>query len=115
MDAAAYHDIFGCDDDYDDFDYYDCDDDMMYGVDLNDAGRSLGVQKHLDCCDVLDHVSYCSLLIAEFYPCDRLRHDILELDIASFFRTAVRMVVAPHWSPISLAVSIDGCYQTLYY
>ena len=108
---AACHDIFGFDDDYDSCDYYDVDDDM---IDLHDAGRSLGVQKHLDYCDVLDHVSYCSLLIAEFYPCGKPRHDILELDIASFFRTAVRMVVAldPQWSPISLAVYIDGCCQS---
>ena len=86
---------------------------MKYGVDLNDAGRSLGVQKHLDYCDGLDHVSYCSLLIVEFYPCDKLLHDILGLDIASFFRTAVRMMVAldPPWSQISLAVSVDG-YQS---
>jgi len=84
---------------------------MMYGVDLNDVGRSLGVQKRLVGHDVLDRVSYCSLPIVEFYPCDTLRHDILGLDIASFFRTAVfrtavQMVVALvlPWALISPAV-----------
>jgi len=79
---------------------------MMYGVDLNDVGRSLGVQKHLVGRDVLDRVSCCSLPIVEFYPCDTLRRDILGRDIASFFRTAAQMVVALvlPWAPISPAV-----------
>ncbi len=91
----ACRDSFGDDGDDDD---NNCDDDynMMYGVDLDDADRSLlGVPKHhLHDHDALDHVSYYSLPIVEFSPCDRLRHDILGLDTASFFRTAVQMVVA---------------------
>ena len=66
----------------------------MNCVDLTDVGHSLGVQKNLDYCGVLDHASYCSLLIVAFFPCDTHRRDTLGLDIAFFFRTVVQMVVA---------------------
>lgn len=83
----------------------------MNCVDLTDVDHSLGVQKHLDYCGVLDHASYCSLLIVAFFPCDTHRHDILGLDIAFFFRTVVQMVVALDlsWSPISHVVQSGKC------
>ena len=85
----------GCDDGDDDDSCVDdgCDD-MKYFVDSDDVGRSLGDQKLLSYFDALGLVSYCTLPIVEFFPCDMLRHDILELDIASFFHTAVLMAVA---------------------
>ena len=93
---------------YDDDDCESCD--GMNGVDLNEVDHSLGVL--LDYCDVLDHVSYCSLLIAAFSPCDTLRRDILGLDIAFFFRTADQMVVALDLPPIfSHVVQSSWCHS----
>jgi hypothetical protein len=125
---VSYRGSFGCDDcddnycgdncggdnDCDDDDDIVADDDVVVndGVYLYVVDHSPDVNKHFDDDNhhygeilyALDHVSYCSLLICNFYPFDMLRHGIHAHDMA-----VVRMMVVTALEPHCC----DCCYLPL--